>query len=290
MSSLRRRLTGLFAFAVLLGIVIGLPVVLLALGASPVPHALPTLEAIRTAFTSPDDGTLALTAIKVIAWCSWLFLTVSILLEMISRIRGIRAPRLPGLAMPQSAARGLVGAAVLLFIVSPIGAQVATAAPAAAAPAAPAAVSTAVAGAPATPVAATQHAAAVAPKKETPPATVTHTVKHGETLWSIAQEHLGSGTRYKEIVKLNPALPPGGSFIKAGDELRLPAPTPATPDSTYTVKKGDTLSAIAEHELGDADRYPRIVKASLDITQPGGAHLSDPDVIDVGWTLAIPTA
>jgi len=56
----------------------------------------------------------------------------------------------------------------------------------------------------------------------------------------------------------------------------------------YTVKKGDTLSQIALDHLGDAHRYPAIYQASKQVRQPGGGHLSDPDVIDIGWKLNIP--
>lgn len=56
----------------------------------------------------------------------------------------------------------------------------------------------------------------------------------------------------------------------------------------YTVRKGDTLSQIALDKLGNAHRYPAIFKASRDIRQPGGRRLTDPDVIDIGWTLNLP--
>ena len=59
---------------------------------------------------------------------------------------------------------------------------------------------------------------------------------------------------------------------------------------TVTVHRGDTLSGIALNEFGDPSRYPEIFEASLATTQPGGAHLSDPNVIDVGWSLTIPEA
>ena len=42
---------------------------------------------------------------------------------------------------------------------------------------------------------------AITPKAETTGRT--HTVKHGDTLWQIAQTLLGKGSRYTEIVKLN---------------------------------------------------------------------------------------
>jgi len=292
-STLRRRLLGLVALLAILGILIGLPSVLLAVGANPFAGGLPTLEAIKTALTSPDDGTLAVALIKIVAWASWGFLTLSILLEVLARLRGVRAPRLPGLRLPQNAARGLVGTAMMLFVAIP------TAGIANAAPAAPVAVTssvttTVVSAAPAD--AATQAqptAPAATSTQETPaPATVKHTVKQGETLWSIASDHLGDGHRYKEIVELNRStLGDQPGFIKAGWVLDVPAPpAPASTDpGTVAVEKGDTLSGIALEQYGDATRYPEIFEASRSITQPGGAKLTDPDVIDVGWTLKVPT-
>ena len=122
--------------------------------------------------------------------------------------------------------------------------------------------------------------------------TIRHTVKPGESLWAIAEEHLGDGSRYKEIVELNhDLLGARPSFLEPGWVLALPAPAEALAQAhPYTVRPGDTLSGIAQEQLGDADRYLEIYDASTALTQPGGVHLTDPDVIDVGWTLNIPGA
>ena len=48
------------------------------------------------------------------------------------------------------------------------------------------------------------------PKVETPSATVRHTVRRGETLWSIASDHLGAGDRYPQIAALNTDVLAGG--------------------------------------------------------------------------------
>lgn len=50
---------------------------------------------------------------------------------------------------------------------------------------------------------------------------------------------------------------------------------------TYTVKAGDTLSAIAKQHLGDANKYMKIYEANRD-------QLSDPDKIKPGQVLKIP--
>ena len=62
----------------------------------------------------------------------------------------------------------------------------------------------------------------------------------------------------------------------------VPGPAGAAPvGKTYTVKSGDTLSAIAKTHLGDANAYMKIFEANKD-------QLSDPDKIKPGQVLRIP--
>ena len=259
----RTRLVGLLATLILLGIVIGLPALLLALGANPIPRSLPTLEQLRSAVTTPDDGTLALGAIKVIAWVSWIILTGSILLEITARLRRLPAPRIPGLSVPQGAARRLVTAALLLFVIAPASATIATATPASPTSAAtPAALSTTVERAPTT---SPTLAAAPAVTATRP----TYTVRPGDTLSGIAERELGDAARWHDIADLNPAVARHPDLIHAGTVLVMPSSTPAGVSShTYVVRKGDTLSGIAERELGDADKYPLIFLSLIHISEP----------------------
>jgi nucleoid-associated protein YgaU len=61
------------------------------------------------------------------------------------------------------------------------------------------------------------------------------------------------------------------------------AAAPAAAARTYTVKAGDTLSAIAKEHLGNANAYMTIFEANRD-------QLSDPDKIKPGQVLKIPAA
>ena len=61
------------------------------------------------------------------------------------------------------------------------------------------------------------------------------TVQRGDTLWSIAEHHLGAGTRYTEIrdLNINRPQPDGGSLVEAdwimpGWQLLLPADATGT--------------------------------------------------------------
>lgn len=293
--SIGQRLTGFAATLAVVGIVLGLPALFLAIGANPIPDQVPTAGSIKNALLAPDDGTLVLGLFKVIGWVAWAFMALSLLVEVVARLRKVQAPQLPGLGRPQAAARGLVGLAALLFIAAPIAAPtVMQAATISSAAAAPATVGHVTAGADQAVQQAPIHQGAKAETKQerTGPQTVDHAVKPGESLWSIAETHFGDGARYKEIAELNRDLLGGHpSFLEPGWVLKLPAPQAKdAPAHQYGVQAGDTLSEIAQEQLGDADRWPEVYQASTRVTQPGGVQLTDPDVIDIGWKLNIPGA
>ena len=283
---IRQRLTGLAATVGIAVLLVGLPALLLQVGLGNLPTITDWSDVVALLLRR-DDGTLALVVIKALGWVTWAMLAGLILLETVTRIRGVQPRDLPGLHLPQVAARQLVAAAAALFVALP-GPTLAYADPLPA--------PTSIVTAPPTPQVTASHTAPHTVEDTAPPVqTRQHTVKRGESLWSIAAAELGNGRRYTEIAALNTRLldGKGDDFLRAGWVLALPvggtdSTTNQAPTETYTVREGDTLSEIAHDHLGDAQAFPKIVEASRTITQPGGRHLTNPDVIDVGWTLAIP--
>lgn len=57
---------------------------------------------------------------------------------------------------------------------------------------------------------------------------------------------------------------------------------PATAGRTYTVVSGDSLSKIAQRELGDASKWKAIYEANRD-------KIDDPDLIHPGQVLTLPS-
>ena len=79
---------------------------------------------------------------------------------------------------------------------------------------------------------------------------ITHTVKQGESLWRIAQQYLGDGNRYRELIEANkdtyPSLEKNPNLIYKGWQIKVildeanPTETPTeNADATVTDNNGD---------------------------------------------------
>jgi nucleoid-associated protein YgaU len=241
---------------------------------------------------SRDSGSLLLAVITLAgllaAAYAWLAFTVALLVEVAARVGGYDPAGLPTLGWAQGAAALLLGL-IVVALPATSGAATAVAGPV------PAHMVTG-----AQPVVVATTAAVPAPAQ--PAAAPSITTVRGDSLWHLAELHLSTGMRWHEIVALNvdrpqadgTSLSEDDTTLAVGWALELPpdatgvtAPDAGPPD-LVVVQAGDTLSALAQSHLGDGDRWPELATSSAGLVQPGGVHLTDPDLIDVGWTVAIP--
>ena len=298
---MRRITAGLGALILSAALLVGLPAALVFLAGNPIP----SWDRLVSALTMPDYGGefLVGTVIPLIAWAAWATFAIGYLAEIPNQLRiatsgpGVKPMKLPGLSVQQKAAGVLIAAIIAIF--APNAAMAATPT---AADVAPVSVSASVTSyTDQAPASAAESAPAAATAEQAPAAAQTYTVKAGDSLWAIAEQHLGDGQRYQEIVELNRDRPQPGGYtvgqrdgIDPGMVLELPAAAPASVtqagEEQRTVVSGDTLWDIATDELGSGERYTEIYEASRDITQPDGRQISDPNLIVPGWTVAIPAA
>lgn len=254
------------AAAALLGLVVGVPALLVWLsGAPPIPTRLPT----RDDLTQTLGVEQLLTVLVAIVWLAWLQFVVCLAVELLSAVKRQGVPTPVPLSGPtQRLARVLVGA---LLLTSVIGGQVAsvvsavgsgaradttisaTATPSSAGPsvvapssaptmgpglgAAVTGVEADVAGPVASVVAPDSSSGATTVQSDGTyaPGTKVYTVQprvghHHDSLWEIAEKHLGDGRRYQEIYDLNVGRiqPDGRSLhlarlIQPGWDLVMPA-------------------------------------------------------------------
>lgn len=234
---------GLGALLLLGALLVGLPALLL--GVVGLPTSVPSATVVLQALTSPDDGTVFTAAAATVGWLAWALFAGSTLIEAIALAgRGRPAPAatrpgLPALAGPRRLAAHLLTAVILLGHAAHPGATAAAppaiTAVALAADRPPPAIPPPAQAAAAKPGAQDGHPA-MAPGRPTAQPGVEVVVVRGDTLWGLAERHLGAGGQWPRIAQANYGRPqPDGRtltdahWIYPGWRLVVPtaAPGPA---------------------------------------------------------------
>src|ERR1700760_711631 len=212
---------------------VGVPIALISVIGLPWPHAAPGLSV----FTHQLDIPSILRVLSIVIWLAWLQLVWCVIVEIRAAVRNVGVPaRVPLAGATQSAAHRLVTAALLLFTAS---AALSPALTHATAPPRPSHTLSSVAagargGQPSGDQTPAPQQVGTPTLAQAPQADKIYVVRppngrYHESLWEIAQNHLGDGRRYAEIYELNKdrAQPDGtkltiASLIRPGWVLRMP--------------------------------------------------------------------
>ncbi|HEV2071893.1 MAG TPA: LysM peptidoglycan-binding domain-containing protein, partial [Acidimicrobiales bacterium] len=289
-------LRGLSALGATLAFVVGLPLGLALVVGNPLPSSIPTWDALRVGLErSSVQSEVVVNVLAVLLWAVWARGTLALVAEAIAAWRGRAVEPVPTSIGARALAARAIASITLLSVLLP--GRVAVAAP----------LASAVQPAPVAAAALEEPSAAPAPPAPSTPApdslpASTYTVGPRDTWWSVAEAALDDGLRWREIRDLNVGhTMADGYVLQAGDEqlvegwqVLIPAAgavaatSAESPSNEVVVEPGDTLWHIAEHELGDPFQWPELYEANVDVAQPTGGALHDPDLIQPGWRLSIP--
>lgn len=285
----------------LLLVIVGVPVLLVRLVGWPGPDHLPTFGELRRQVVQRDFGTsFIIGLLAVVGWVLWIQVVWATLWELIVNLRRVRVNVRPRSAPLVMAPVGRVVASAVMSVMTLFVPAQSAGIALAAGPlqvSHAAVVATHVDGAETT--VASPHVVRADPdpdRASTLDARPTWTVRTGDTLWDIAEQTLGDGSRVDDIMTLNPQVQ-SASLLYPGVSLELPEDAVVPNDrveiaasdtsATITVERGDTLWDIADERLGDPTRWPEIFDANRDQVMTDGATFDNPDLIQPGWVLTV---
>ncbi|MDD3314339.1 MAG: LysM peptidoglycan-binding domain-containing protein [Syntrophaceticus sp.] len=118
------------------------------------------------------------------------------------------------------------------------------------------------------------------PAEPSKPSGTTYTVKSGDSLWAIANRHKTTVAKLQQLNNISGSLIyPGQKLRVDGQAAQTPAPTPAPAPSnpkpsepsitTYTVKSGDSLWAIANRHNITVAKLRQLNNISGSLIYPG---------------------
>src|SRR5262249_32523527 len=110
-------------------------------------------------------------------------------------------------------------------------------------------------------------------------------VQPGDSWWKLAAHYLGSGSRWTELLRVNPGLNRDPGRLPAGIYVFVPGNARTRPAalscSVVVVQKGNTLWSLAREYLGSGTLWPQLAAANPQITQftriPAGTKLKLPE-------------
>ncbi len=241
------------AALILAVVIIGVPLLLAALGGDPLPRHVGSWSSLRDDLLHKDaTGTLFIRLLVIVGWLAWACFALSIVVEIVARLRGRAAAHLPGLGGPQRWAAGLI-TAVALTITAPAAGLASPHAPVAAvavttpdsAPIADQAV--------AAPAAVHQDAALagthVSPETATPDEHLVYKVHKGDYLGRIAERFGGTFGSATEIAHHNHIKDP--NLINIGERITLPAG--AEDSGVHRHATGDIVAGSGAQSSGDSE-------------------------------------
>ena len=244
----------------------------------PLPGTVPTLDELAASLRGPIPDTFVIKALACICWLAWALLAACLATEIIATLTRQVARAVPLAGLVQPLARQLVVSASLI---------VSLARPAAAAPRPVAA-----------PIAVPFHPVAPGPPADAPPTVDapkrTCAVGPRDSLWRLAERHLGDGLRWREIWELNRGhtmnggrtfrnpnlirpgweliLPPGPDALPVVPEAVRPAPPPDQPETPDTPVSESGTGTKAPGPAGPTD--PAAPSAA---TTPPGPTSTSPE-------------
>lgn len=217
---------GVGSALVLLALVVLPPVCLASSVGWPLPRSMPSWSAVADALRGnsvSDTGLLRILACA--SWIVWALMVASVLVEIVAWARWREARRLPAAGLFQPVIRELVMSAALL--VSALRPNASTAAEA------PRSMTVAAAVLP----------AAAAPAASARPTCV---VVRRDSLWRLAERHLGDGYRWREIWELNRSAEMAGGRHFTDPDLILPGWTLVLPDDATGLESAPPVAPTVQ--------------------------------------------
>lgn len=243
--------------------------------------------------------------VALVAWAAWLWLLLCVFLEVVASIRGVPTTRLPGSRHAQSLAALLVGACLALLpaprtathlrihAIAPASAQVQPVALNRVA-----LLSDGFSGWPSDGVAGQVIALEPNGSRPSAPSVVdtagvdaatsgsrTYVVKPGDTLWSIAEDELGSPLRWREIAALNLGRPQSDGrqltdahWIFPGWVLLLPGDAPSPQQLVAPTATSSSFSAPEPEEAPQSVRLPSLVEDLPSASRTTNGSLASPSM------------